>query len=232
MAELVVHPQFRRSGLGTALIGAALDRSDGHCRFWAHGTLPAARATATALGLVAVRQLLQMRRTLRDVPAPDLADGLRIRGYRGPGDDDELLRVNNAAFARHPEQGGWTHADIDERRNQPWFDPDGVFIAVDSASDRVLGFHWTKVHGAPADGLGEVYVLGVDPAAQGRGLGRILTVVGMRYLARRLADAADPVVMLYVESDNTAAVRTYERLGFAVHSIDTAYARIPDSELG
>lgn len=87
-----------------------------------------------------------------------------------------------------------------------------------------MGFHWTKVHKDP-EGLGEVYVVGVDPEAQGRGLGRILTAVGMRHLAQRLSSYPDPVVMLYVESDNTAAVRTYDRLGFTVHSVDTAYAR-------
>jgi mycothiol synthase len=31
-------------------------------------------------------------------------------------------------------------------------------------------------------------------------------------------------VLLYVESDNAAAVRTYEKLGFTVYSTDTAYA--------
>ncbi len=225
MAELVVHPGHRRRGAGTAMIRAALQRSGGGNRFWSHGTLPAATATADTLGLVAVRELMQMRRSLRDVPDTEAADGVRIRTYAGPDDDAELLRVNNAAFAWHPEQGGWTQADIDERRAEPWFDPAGLFMAVDSDTGRLLGFHWTKVHGAPTDGLGEVYVLGVDPEAQGRGLGRTLTVVGMQGLAERLTEAsADPVVMLYVEADNTAAVRTYERLGFSVHSVDTAYA--------
>ena len=31
--------------------------------------------------------------------------------------------------------------------------------------------------------------------------------------------------MLYVESDNTAALQTYQRLGFTQYSVDTAYAR-------
>ncbi|HQE16262.1 MAG TPA: mycothiol synthase, partial [Mycobacterium sp.] len=130
-------------------------------------------------------------------------------------------RVNNAAFSWHPEQGGWTGADLAERLSEPWFDPAGLFLAVEEQSGRLLGFHWTKVHD---DRVGEVYVLAVDPSAQGRGLGRTMTMVGVDHLARRLGDATNPEVMLYVESDNVAAVNTYRGLGFTVAGADTAYA--------
>ena len=232
MAELVVHPDARRRGFGAALIRAALTEAGGDCSFWAHGTLPAAKAAAAALGLTAVRELLQMRRSLENVPAADIPDGVQIRTYAGTADDAELLRVNNAAFSWHPEQGGWTDADIAERRGESWFDPEGLFLAFDSDGKTLLGYHWTKVH-ADADGpgqdLGEVYVVGVDPAAQGKRLGHTLTVVGMAHLAQRLAAVSEPAVMLYVESDNTAAVRTYERLGFTVANVDTAYRSAADA---
>ena len=165
-----------------------------------------------------------MRRGLDDIAVPETLDGVLIRTYAGPTDDSELLRVNNAAFATHPEQGGWTDADLAERRAEPWFDPKGLFLAFSEQTGALLGFHWTKVH-PDKPGLGEVYVVGIDPAAQGGGLGGLLTAVGIAYLARRLDDAAEPTVMLYVESDNTAAVRTYRRLGFSQYSVDTAYAR-------
>jgi len=223
MAELVVHPQARRRGIGAAMIRAAMSKTGGRNRFWAHGTLEPARSTASALGLVPVRALIQMRRSLHGITAPALPDGVRIRTYAGTADDAELLRVNNAAFATHPEQGGWTAADLAERRAEPWFDPEGLFLAFDEQTDTLLGFHWTKVHPGEA-GLGEVYVVGVDPAAQGSGLGGLLTSVGIAFLAGRLIGAAQPTVMLYVESDNAAALRTYRRLGFTQHSVDTAYA--------
>ncbi|WP_406814060.1 mycothiol synthase [Mycobacterium sp. M23085] len=231
MAELVVHPRARRRGVGTMLARAALAKTGAGNRFWAHGTLEPARATASALGLAPVRELIQMRRSLRGLPdtVPPVP-GVTIRTYAGAADDAELLRVNNAAFAYHPEQGGWTEVELAERRNEPWFDPAGLFLAfADAGSDRpgaLLGFHWTKVH-LDRPGLGEVYVVGVDPAAQGRGLGQALTAVGIDWLGRRLADAADPTVLLYVESDNVAAVRTYQRLGFTTYSVDTAYAVVP-----
>ena len=222
MGELVVHPRARRRGIGTALLRTAAARERNAVRFWAHGTQPAARALADTLHLAVVRELLQMRRTLQDLPEPAVSDGLRIRTYAGASDDAELLRVNNAAFAWHPEQGGWTEADLAERRLEPWFDPAGLFLAFAKDTGALLGFHWTKVH-TDRPGLGEVYVVGVDPAAQGRGLGRILTQVGIDHLAGRLSGYDDAEVMLYVEADNAAAVSTYRRLGFAVCNVDTAY---------
>ena len=222
MGELVVHPRARRRGIGTALLRTAAARERNAVRFWAHGTQPAARALADTLHLAVVRELLQMRRTLQDLPEPAVSDGLRIRTYAGASDDAELLRVNNAAFAWHPEQGGWTEADLAERRAEPWFDPAGLFLAFAKDTGALLGFHWTKVH-TDRPGLGEVYVVGVDPAAQGRGLGRILTQVGIDHLAGRLSGYDDAEVMLYVEADNAAAVSTYRRLGFAVCNVDTAY---------
>jgi mycothiol synthase len=224
MAELVVHPDARRGGIGAAMIRAVLTKTGGLNRFWAHGTLDSARATASALGLSPVRELVQMRRGLDDIAEPEVPDGVRIRTYAGAADDAELLRVNNAAFATHPEQGGLTDADLAERRAESWFDPEGLFLAFSEHTGALLGFHWTKVHPEKA-GLGEVYVVGVDPAAQGGGLGGLLTAVGIAYLAHRLDDAAEPTVMLYVESDNVAALQTYRRLGFTQYSVDTAYAR-------
>jgi mycothiol synthase len=226
MAEAVVAVDARRQGIGSELIRTGLAAGGPATRIWAHGNLDAARATAAALGLTAVRELWQMRRSLAALPPLTQVPGVRLTTYPGPEVDAELLRVNNAAFHWHPEQGGWTQAEVDERRGESWFDPAGLFLAYDSADtagERLLGFHWTKIH--PGSGLGEVYVVGVGPDAQGRGLGALLTLAGLHHLADRLGP--DGTVLLYVEADNTAAVKTYRRLGFELYSADVAYAEAP-----
>ncbi|MBY6412731.1 mycothiol synthase [Rhodococcus sp. BP-252] len=225
MAEVVVDPAFRGRGIGRVLVERALTEGGGDARVWAHGNLAPARAVASHLGLEVARELLQMRRPLDAPELPDVVvpEGVSLRTYRGHQDDAELLRVNNAAFSWHPEQGGWTDKDIAERRDEAWFDPAGVFLAFEEGTDTLLGFHWTKVHPAEGDEaeIGEVYVVGIDPAAQGRGLGRVLTLAGLHYLKNRKLDD----VLLYVEADNAAAVHTYERLGFDRFHVDAAYAR-------
>ncbi|MBM7458138.1 mycothiol synthase [Rhodococcus coprophilus] len=226
MAEVVVDPGHRGRGLGGELVEAALTAGGDGARVWAHGDLPAARAVAHRLGLTGVRELLQLRRPL-DVPAlpaVEVPDSIVLRTYRGPSDDAELLRVNAAAFAWHPEQGRWAEVDVEERRAEAWFDPEGLFLAFDAAEpDVLLGFHWTKVHPATEtdDALGEVYVVGIDPSAQGRGLGRLLTLAGLHHLR----DRGLRTVLLYVEGDNTAALNTYGKLGFERFHVDVAYAR-------
>ncbi|WP_313676842.1 mycothiol synthase [Mycolicibacterium sp.] len=225
-AELVVHPDARRRGMGTELLSAAVQRCGRGLRVWAHGTLPAARALAATVGLRPVRELVQMRRPLEDLPKSESPQGISLRSYGGSADHAELLRVNNAAFAWHPEQGGWTETEIAERLAAPWFEPDGLFLAYDDSTGALCGFHWTKVHDEKlGEVLGEVYVLGVDPQAQGRGLGRALILHGLEHLATRLP-GPQTAVMLYVESDNAAAIKTYEALGFAQFSVDTAYAPV------
>lgn len=217
-AELVIHPAHRRRGLGLLLARElATEAGSGPgLRVWAHGDLPAAAGLAAAAGFERARGLWLMRRSLRDPPGqPRLPDGITVRTFVPGRDEDEWLRVNSRAFASHPEQGSWTREDIDLREREPWFDPDGFFLA--ERGGQLAGFHWTKVH--PGEPAGEVYVVGVDPGEQGTGLGRALTMVGLNYLRER----GLPGVMLYVDESNAPAIRLYESLGFARSRTDVMY---------
>jgi mycothiol synthase len=221
-AEIVVRPDQRRHGLGSALLTAAAKLAgDSPLRVWAHGNLAAAQGFARAHGYERVRELWQMSRPLTD-PLPDapLPAGFTLRAFRPGQDDDAWLAINAAAFAHHAEQGAWEVADLQQRMAEPWFDPAGFLLLVDDATGELAGFHWTKVHPG-ADRVGEVYVVGVAPGYQGRGLAKPLTLAGLAHL-RGLGLAR---VILYVDGDNEAAIRTYSGLGFTRRTLDVQYAR-------
>ncbi|WP_018134594.1 mycothiol synthase [Acaricomes phytoseiuli] len=226
--EMAVLPEYRDQGIGTDLIqGIRYDQRRGadiplkKLRAWSHGNYPAAARLAEKNNFVPVRELLQLRSNLTGhLPEPNWPAGVRLRTFLPGQDESALLAVNSAAFADHPEQGALTLADLQARMDEAWFDPDGLLLTVDE-DDRILGFHWTKVHqhddAAP---LGEVYVVGISPEAQGRGLGKALTLAGMQHLRARGLDQAT----LYVDGDNPAALGLYRSLGFEPWKVDVMYA--------
>ncbi len=220
--DLVVDPVARRRGVGSALLAEVVALTDGiPLTAWSHGDHPGAAALAAHTGFSAVRRLWRMARTGGPLPEPTFPVGVTVRGYRCDEDDDAFLDLNAAAFAHHPEQGGLTLAGLHERLREDWFDPAGFLLAVREDDGRLLGFHWTKNHGPD---VGEVYVIGVSPDAQGSGLGRSLLVAGLRHLHDHDRDR----VLLYVEGDNTGAIRLYESLGFSHEDTDVMYASLVD----
>jgi mycothiol synthase len=230
-AELVVHPGTRRKGVGGLLLDRVVELAgDGPLSVWAHGDLPGSAELLRSRGFERARVLLQMRMPLDDVdpdPRPALPDGVRVEPFRPGRDEDAWLQVNARAFAWHPEQGRMSRSDLDLREAEPWFDPDGFLMAWRGDPDdggELLGSHWTKVHPAGDVGdepVGEIYVLGVDPGAQGLRLGRALTDLGLAYLRGRGLGQ----VLLYVEEDNAAAVHLYESRGFHRFSVDVSWRR-------
>jgi mycothiol synthase len=236
-AELTVHPLHRRHGLGRALVENAMAVADestddppGRLRLWAHGDHPSASALALRLGFDRWRVLWQMRRSLfAPVPEPEFPAGTRLRAFRPGSDDAAWVALNAAAFASHPDQGRWTLDDLHIRLKEPWFDPEGFLLAERESDGELMGFHWTKIHGGTRspdedhahEPIGEVYVLGVAPAAHGTGLGTALTLAGLRHLRGRGLDQA----MLYVDETNVKATALYGRLGFARWSTDVCFRR-------
>src|SRR5687768_16766511 len=248
-AELAVAPPARGQALPQALVDELLRQTpDGRLRLWAHGDSPAAAALAERMEFARSRVLFQMRRSLEEsLPEAVAPQGVSLRTFVPGQDEQAWTELNNTAFADHPDQGGWGLEEVELREREPWFDPRGFFLA--ERDGRLVGSHWTKVHGGhggdephehgppdhqhdAGDGhpphehhdhppIGEVYIVAVHPDEQGRGLGPALTLTGLHHLRDRgLAS-----VLLYVDESNTAAVRVYERLGFTRHATDVMYAR-------
>lgn len=221
--DLVVEPSARGRGVGLALARGIVEAFGGPMTAWAHGNHPAAAALAKECGFDAVRELWVMRRALDEPLTYEVPDGYLIRAYLPGVDDAGFLAVNAAAFAAHPEQGSLDRRGLLERMAEPWFDPAGFLVA--ERDEKIVGYHWTKVHrdGRHYATLGEVYVIGVAPDTQGSGLGRALLIAGLEHLRRRGITEC----ILYVEADNEGAVQLYERHGFthAAADTDVMYAR-------
>jgi mycothiol synthase len=205
--------------VGFAHLDPVVDDGSRSAEFTVH---PEAAALAARHGFARTRELWRMRRPLAstDVFEPVLPAGVTLRAFVVGRDEAEFLRVNNAAFDWHPEQGGWDVEQVLLREAEPWFDAAGFLLAV-NAEGTLLGYHWTKVHHDETPPIGEVYVLGVDPSARGMHLGSALTLAGLAHLR----DRGLGEVLLYVESDNSAAIRVYADLGFRHTETDVSYSR-------
>lgn len=232
-AELAVDPPQRRVGLGRTLVERLIELSpDGRLRLWAHGEQAGAAELATSLGFRHARILWQMRRSLHaPLPRTTFPPDVAVRPFRPGVDELAWLEVNARAFAHLPDQGGWTLEDLQRREREPWFSPDGFLVAW--RGDRMVGFHWTKVHGRtgpghdhPHQAIGEVYVVAVNPDERGTGLGRTLTVAGLHHL--RSLDLSQ--AMLYVDASNTRAIALYESLGFVRWDTDVLFRRSADAQ--
>lgn len=204
-----------------AAFAEVASRGGGHVTMWLHSPTTEDDELAKQCGLAPERDLLQLRVPLPLAEEPDWPDGVKVRVFVPGSDEGAWLAVNNRAFAGHPEQGNWDLATLRRREAEPWFDPEGFLLAFDA--DGLAGSCWTKVHPArppqEPEALGEIYVIGVDPARQGTGLGRALVVGGLDSLASRDISAG----VLFVDADNTAAVGLYTALGFVTHRLDRAY---------
>ncbi|MFH5821817.1 mycothiol synthase [Georgenia sp. AZ-5] len=222
-AELAVRPAARRRGVGRALLDAVRAAAPG-VAVWAHGNLTGAQALARSAGMEVVRELLQMSAPLGPLTAESMHTmhghpHAAVRTFAPGRDEEGWVRLNAAAFADHPEQGRMTVDDLRAREAEEWFDPTLLWLVEDPDAPDAgpMASMWVKV--VPGEGSGEIYALGVHPEAQGRGLGGMLTRRAMVELARRGLRRAT----LYVEGDNAAALRTYQREGFHCVAIDVQY---------
>jgi len=228
--QVVVDPELTPAAaamIDAALTEAAVQRAGADAvRRWVFRAIDADDHALAARGWKPARDLVQYKRALPTGLEVRWPAGVRVRDFVPGRDEDAWLRVNHRAFRDHAEQGHWDRDALHQREHEPWFDPRGFLIAERVGAEPVgaerdggmAGFCWTKLHDAD---VGEIYVIAVDPAHQGIGLGRALVLGGLESLAARGATTG----MLYVDAVNEPAVALYEALGFRVDHVDRQYER-------
>jgi mycothiol synthase len=226
--EVVVHPEMRRHGIGSALLAATVEVARAHesarVDLWSYNHSAVQKRMAEGSGFVASRTLLHLHRHMRTSPATPGVAGVSVRAFR-PGEDDAAwLDLNAKVFRGHPEQADWTNADLRARFEQPWFDAGDFLLAERGGA--LVGFNWVKLRLRENEGqVGEVYVVGVAPEQQGRGIGGLLLARGLGRMRERGADIA----AIYVDESNGPAVSLYEAMDFHHHHVDVCYSLDLDS---
>jgi mycothiol synthase len=221
-AEMVVHPEARRHGAASAVLGAVIDEARtqmvDRVDIWAYHQLSGTRELATKFGFSPSRTLLEIRMPLPErLPEAPLPEGVTLRAFDPGKDAAEWLALNNLVFASHPEQGAWDDADLAARLRQPWFEARDFLVAVNSG--RLVAYNWLKLDAAMKEG--EIYVIGVHPEARRRHFGRSLTILGLQHMRQRGMTHASA----YVDAENSGALAMYYALGFELDHSDLCYSK-------
>lgn len=217
--RIAVEPAARGRGVGRRLLDAveALDPPGEVALRTVLDDEEAARLDA-ALARRAFERV-QTTRVMRRVGVPPPAEappeGLRLRDARLPSEAATLAALHNAAHA-----GAFGFAPLEpEELLQTASAPGGRTVVLEGAGDVLGSFQTLPFHA----GVGVLQAVQVRPSAQGRGLGRLLTVAALHALAQQGFHAVE----LAVDAANAPAVHLYSALGFVDHRRELTYERPP-----
>lgn len=216
--DCVVHPEHRRRGLATRLLGCALQRAEevdarlAHVNVREDNTI--ANNVLSRFGFGVVRRFLELRLQLSEVQIPEATHDAYPCLHLQPGEEDKLTRIQNRCFT-----GTWgynpnTTKEIVYRLNSGGRSPEDVVLICEN--DKPVAYCWTIIY--PENGVdsgkksGRIYMIGVDPDFRGRGLGRIALLAGLSHLKARDVQVID----LTVDSENSPARALYQSTGFKV----------------
>jgi mycothiol synthase len=236
-ASGVVHPRWRRLGLGRRLMEALYQRAaecmaevtEGPVYFQAstRDIEEDRKALFKNLGMVPVRYFVDMVRPINNgLPPVKVPAGFRLRPFDPARDLKTVWRVDVESFQDH---WGFTDFPFEEYLHwvqQPHFRPELWLLAEEQASGRVVGIGLNKIDPdrIAKTGRQEGYVstLAVLREYRKQGLGTALLARSLYELRQAGMESAH----LGADAENlTGAMRIYEHLGFQVRKTSIAYRR-------
>ena len=223
-----VHPEHRRRGLATRLLGYAIPRIQELGAKVAHVNIAednlVAQRVLSKLGFERVRRFLELRLDLARLHCLGGDQEALPCCHLQPGEEEKLAQIQNRSFA-----GSWgynldTVEAITYRTSLSHCSPEDVVLTCDG--DRIVGYCWAGVTGgggaARDEKEGRIFMLGVDPDYRGRGIGRGVLRAGLDYLRSK----GLRVAWLTVDSENKVACALYLSLGFELKSSRLWYEKV------
>ena len=211
IVEGVVHPAFRRRGIGGLLLERAVQQSRDLGAKLAHAsTTPsgvAAQRLLAGFGFHEASRQWQMRLELKDLSRGKPGSGYQVRSMTA-GEEPVLTDLQNRAFG-----GSWGFApnapeEVVYRTRMGGAGPEETLFLI--VEGRPVAYCWTSTQVLDGEQVGIVWMIGADPDVRGRGFGRAMLLESVDYLAGRGAQAIE----LTVYQDNRAAVELYRATGF------------------
>jgi mycothiol synthase len=227
LLDCLVHPQHRHKGLAKQFFERAEQRARElevelmHVNILEENTT--ARAMLTKLGFSMVRQFLEMRLSLSEAALPETSNGELPSRYLQRGEEEILANVQNRCFADTWGFNPNTPEELAYALNLSGASPEDVVLIYDN--EQPVGYCWTKVYCETRPETGEekgrVFMLGVNPAHRGRGIGQLALRAGLNHLRDKLIRVAE----LTVDSENLAALSLYKSFGFQVAARSLYYEK-------
>ncbi len=234
-----LHPDFQACGLGAELLRWAEEKGRaviGRCppearvslRSGAYKGHALAEQALAAAGFKPLRFFYEMRITMRAAPArPAWPAGMELRPYRQEEDLPLLVEVVRDSFSDHfgnIEQS--FEKDLADFRywlnNHPYFDPELVLLAVETATGTVAGCLIGLTQDSRNPDIGYIDVVGVRREFRRRGLAQALLYHSFAAYWQR----GRQTVGLEVDGESlTNAVALYERVGMQVHRTFVSYEK-------
>ena len=225
----IVHPHYRRQGIGRLLMDHALAAAESlkgagtnQFRLPARQSVLGINELALSAGLQPVEEFSLLRYDdLSRLNPPLCPSGYRIRTYRVGDDEPHWVAVHNESFADSADFVAWRLDDEWRYSHSPLFVPEDNLLLVEQNAGRIVGFcRLLRDAGSPEQGL--VDFLAIVPGCRGRGLGTILLQAGLQCLR----EAGCLEARLAVSDANKYGARSlYERVGFAPWRKTVVYAR-------
>jgi len=221
-----VHPEHRRRGLATKLLGYAAHRGKELGAKVAHVNVAEDNVVVgkvlSRLGFSFVRRFLELRLNILDVWGVDIGSAAASCRCLQLGEENNLTQVQNCAFAGIWGYNPNTVEEIVFKTSLSNCSLDDIMLIHEG--DKAVGFCWAGTScegGVPSARVGRILMLGVVPASRGKGIGKKLVLAGIG----RLKSKGVQVVELTVDSENKAACALYKSLGFEVQTSTLWYEK-------